>query len=247
MNLRPLVFRFQVTPFVILFVERAGSTYLLTALKAQESILAVTEKLCALRLDGNNASDQLAWAKKFLTPPLAGRYRAIGFKTKLVDVLDPAGFAALLRQRGCRIIQLQRQNTIKAVISTINARRQWEASGSWNLLRESNRLPAFVVDPAEFEDLLQERHRLDADLDEYVRALRLPTLRLVYEDLLRDENAFVGRTVSFLTGKQHALRGTTLKNTGDDLRHAILNFDELRSRYAGTRYEPMFDEVLVPA
>jgi hypothetical protein len=34
---------------------------------------------------------------------------------------------------------------------------------------------------------------------------------------------------------------------GNDLREAIVNFDELRARYAGTRYESMFDEVLAPA
>ena len=39
--------RLQVTPFVILFVERAGSTFLITALKSHPQILALTEKLDA--------------------------------------------------------------------------------------------------------------------------------------------------------------------------------------------------------
>jgi hypothetical protein len=38
----------------------------------------------------------------------------------------------------------------------------------------------------------------------------------------------------------------TRKITSDDLHAAIVNFDDLRSRYAGTPYEAMFDEVLVP-
>ena len=39
--------------------------------------------------------------------------------------------------------------------------------------------------------------------------------------------------------------GQVRKNTNDDLREAVSNFDELRSHYIGTPYEQMFDEVLV--
>jgi LPS sulfotransferase NodH len=240
-----IVLRPQVTPFVVLFVERAGSTYLITALKSHPGILAVTEKLESLRRDGLGAAAQLEWAAQFLTPPLIGRHSAIGFKTKLVDVLDRDGFATLLRERQCHVIQLQRRNTVKAVISTINARRQWEVSGNWNLLSESTRLPAFEVNPDQFDQLLRERARLDRDLMDYVDNLRLPTLRLFYEDLLQDEQGFLDRTLTFLTGRRRTLRGATLKNTGDDLRGAIVNFDQLRHLYTGTPYEPMFDEVLL--
>jgi hypothetical protein len=243
----PVVFRFQVTRFVILFVERAGSTYLITALKSHPGIVALTEKLDALRQEGKSGAEQIEWARGFLTPPLVGRHSAIGFKTKTVDILDPDGFAQLLRQRGCKIIQLQRRNAVKAVVSTLNARRQWHVSGNWNLLAESTRLPPFAVDLQEFDLLLQEREKLDRDVERYVDQLQLPTLRLSYEDLLQNKETFVEKTLSFLGARHQALPGATLKNTGDDLREAILNFDELRDRYTGTRYEAMFDEVPTPA
>lgn len=241
------VFRPQVTPFVVMFVERAGSTYLITALKSHPEVQATTEKFDAMRQEGKSAADQLAWAKEYLTPPLVGRHRAIGFKTKLVDVLDRAGFTALLRERGCRIIRLQRRNAVKAAISTMNARRQYEKSGYWNLLQESTRLPAFEVDPERFATLLREREELDSDLEHYVQALQLPTLTMVYEDLLQDREAFVSRVLNFIGVEDRPLPAATLKNTKDDLREAILNFDELKARYAGTKYEPMFDEVLATA
>jgi LPS sulfotransferase NodH len=243
----PLVFRFQVTPFVILFVERAGSTYLITALKSHPTVVALTEKLDALRQEGKSAAEQLTWARSFLTPPLVGRHRAIGFKSKTVDILDPTGFAALLRERRCKIVRLQRGNSVKAVVSTLNARRQYRVSGNWNLLSESTRLPSFEVDFGEFDALLHEREQLDRDLERYVEDLRLPTLALTYEDLLADQHAFVGRTLAFLGVEAQAAPGATLKNTRDDLREAVLNFDALRAQYRGTRFEPMFDEVLAPA
>jgi len=237
-----MFFRFQVTPFVILFVERAGSTFLITALKSHPQILALTEKLDAMRKEGKSGAEQLEWCRSFLTPPLVGGHRAIGFKTKLHDVLDPDGFAGLLRTRRCKIIQLQRRNAVKAVVSTLNARRQFEVSGNWNLLNEKTRLPAFEVDPGEFQALLAQREEWDRDLEAYAGQLQLPTLQLWYEDLLADEGGFVDRAVTFLTGRSRSLQGGTLKNTGDDLRTAVLNFDELRRKYAGTRYETMFDE-----
>jgi hypothetical protein len=43
-----------------------------------------------------------------------------------------------------------------------------------------------------------------------------------------------------------SVTGQTLKITSDDLRAAIVNFDQLRANYVGTQYEPMFDEVLLP-
>ena len=247
MTRRSIFFRNQVNPFVILFVERAGSTYLITTINSHPEIVAVTEKFDALRQMGKGAQDQLEWAEKFLTPPLIGRNQAIGFKTKLVDVLDRDGFAELLHRYQCRIIQLQRRNSIKAVVSTINARRQWENSGNWNLLNESDRLSAFTVDLDEFSNLLQQREAWDQDVEHYVQRLQLPTLRLFYEDLLEDQDVFIQRAFSFLEVKPQPVQGKTLKNTRDNLREVVLNFDELRAKYVNTPYEPMFDEVLVQA
>jgi hypothetical protein len=40
------------------------------------------------------------------------------------------------------------------------------------------------------------------------------------------------------------LDGASLKHTNDDLRQAVVNFEDLRRLYAGTRYAPMFDDGL---
>jgi hypothetical protein len=92
--------------------------------------------------------------------------------------------------------------------------------------------------------VLRQRETLDAELKEYVHSLRQPTLNLSYEDLLQDRNASLGQVFSFLGTAPLPVQGITLKNTRDNLREAVLNFNELRTRYVGTPYEPMFDEVL---
>jgi len=242
----PLIFRYQVIRFVILFVERAGSTYLTTLLKSHPDINAVTEKLSALRVEGQGAAEQLAWMREFLMPPLLGSYRAVGFKSKQTDILDPEGFAAILHHHNCRIIQLQRRNSVKAVISTINARRLWESSGNWNLLKEKDRQPPMEVDLEEFDNLLELRKKWDHDLECYVEQLNLPTLPLFYEDLLQNEDHFVQKIFQFLEVDEKPVQGKTIKHTKDDLREVIINFDELRDRYRNTPYEVMFEQVTTP-
>jgi LPS sulfotransferase NodH len=244
-NIKPFYLRFQVRRFVVLFVERDGSTYLMSLLRSHPEIDAQNERLAMLKEAGKTAGDQMTWMREFFTPPLAGSLRALGFKTKLPDILDPAGVARLLQEHECRIIHLQRRNRVKAVVSRINARRLYEASGNWNLYSESDRLPPATIDPALFEEALNTREDQEQALADYVGGLHLPTLSLCYEDLLVSRDDALSRVFSLLGVRPHAVAGRPLKNTNDDLRSAVLNFGELRARYAGTRYEPMFDEVLV--
>ncbi|MHC4216937.1 MAG: hypothetical protein ACYSU7_00620 [Planctomycetota bacterium] len=231
--------------FVILFEGRSGSTYLTEALASHSSIRAVGEKLVGFKDLGG--ARQLEWTRTFLTEPPRAQTRAIGFKTKLTDVLDHEGMSQLLRDVGAHIILLQRRNRVKLVISLLNSVRLFDATGSWNLYREEDRLPAVATDHATFDSWLTKVEHTNRELVGFVKGLALPTLSIYFEDLLLDARATVDRVCSFLDVPPEPVQGGSLKNTSDDLREAIVNFDELRARYVGTEYEPMFDEVLVPS
>jgi LPS sulfotransferase NodH len=243
---RPFFLRPEVTPFVILFIERDGSTYMTSMLDSHPAIEMVYERFSVMVQRGTNATEQLAWARHYFTPPAVGRRAAVGFKTKLVDVLDPDGFAALLQERECRVIRMQRRNRVKAVISRINARRLYEATGKWNLYDKSDRMPPMDVDPGEFLDFLNEREQAEQELDHYVARIDRPTLAISYEDLLVDRDAVLASVFSFLGVPQRPVVEKTMKHTRDDLRTVVTNFDELRESVAETPYASMFDEVLVP-
>jgi LPS sulfotransferase NodH len=241
----PYYFRNQVTPYVILFIERDGSTYLTSLLTSHPDIEAIYERFAVLKQKNASGPEQLAWAKDFFTPPLLGKKKALGFKTKLVDILDVDGFTNLLKQKNIKIIQMRRRNRVKAVVSRINARRLYEASGNWNLYKDADRMPAMEIDPDQFAEYLAEREAADDELQAYVDQLNLPTLKIVYEELLVDKQGVLDKIFAFLNIPSKPVQEKTLKNTSDDLRDAVLNFDQLRSQYAGTIYESMFDEVLV--
>jgi LPS sulfotransferase NodH len=236
--------RYQVTPYVILFIERDGSTLLTSLLKSHPEIQAIYERFAVLKQQGADASEQLEWARSLFTLPLISRYSAVGFKTKLVDVEDLDGFTLLLQEKKCHVIHMERRNSVKAVVSKINARRLFEMTGKWNLYSETDRLPALDIDPAEFDLLLEEREGANQTLESYVKGLNLPTLKVVYEDLQIDQQAELKRIMAFLKVKPYPVKAKTLKNTKDNLREAVANFDELRARYVGTSFMAQFDEVV---
>ena len=246
-EIRTRFLRRQVTPFVILFVERAGSTYLATALAAHPEIFAAREQFAQLRQQGKTPTEQLAWAREFWTPPIIGQYAAIGFKTKTMDIPDPEGFGQLLDEKVVKVIQLLRRNTVKGAISTINARQLHAASGNWNLLKESDRQPPTPIDSEDLRQEIARREQWDRELEYYVNRYGRPTLRVDYEDLLRNEGEFMARVFDFLSVTPRPVEGKTLKNTSDDLRRAVPNFDSLRAEYVGTPYEAMFNEVIAAA
>jgi LPS sulfotransferase NodH len=184
--------------------------------------------------------------REFLTPPLLGSSRAIGFKIKRQDVGDPEGFAALLQEKRAYIIHLSRRNLVKQTVSFFKAWRLYQDTGDWNLYKDEERLTALTIDPADFRTRLERDEEGRRLLREYVMGLELPTLSLYYEDLLIDKRNTIDLAVSFLGVQPWPVEGKALKNTSDDLRQAVENFDELRSLYTGTPYETMFDEVLLP-
>lgn len=239
--------RLQVTNFVILFIERDGSTYMVSMLQSHPAVTSVYEQFAVMRQENQSAGKQLAWCHKFYSPPFIGRKKAYGFKTKLVDVLDPSGFTSLLREKQVHVIHMSRRNRVKAVVSRINAQRLYEATGKWNLYNEANRMPAMDIEPQKFARYLKEREDADKELDHFVKALQLPTLHIVYEDLLTDRDSVLSEVFTFLDIPPYPVREKTKKHTKDDLRLVVSNFYDLRSHYLGTSYEPMFDEVLAPA
>jgi LPS sulfotransferase NodH len=235
--------RKSVTPFVILFEGRTGSSYLVTSISKHPNVRAGWEELVQLKPRGHEA--QAEWADKALTAPLIGRFGAVGFKTKLRDIADPTQFSRLLRERNVKIVHMQRRNRVKVAISEINCNVLHARTGSYNVYKEDDRLPPIRIDVAEFKNTLAMREQLDSDLKGFVDDLHLPTLDICYENILLDEPNTLKTTYEFIGVTPRLTKGASYKNTNDDLRNALLNFEELKASVSGTPYEDMFDEVLV--
>jgi LPS sulfotransferase NodH len=214
---------------VVLFEGRAGSSWIVEALDSHPAVLAAPERFVSLRRAGPVA--QLTWARALFDEAPTG-LAAVGFKTKLRDVLDPIGFSELLISKDVSIIHLVRRDRVKAVVSEINAARLAATTGEYNLYRETDRLPPVKIDPEQFIARLKLRATRDATLAKFVAGLSLPVLRMSYEDLLVDKQAFVRNLLEFLGAPRLPLTGRALKGTADDLSLAVSNWEEIADRAA---------------
>ncbi|MFM7271116.1 MAG: hypothetical protein ACKO2C_05730 [Actinomycetes bacterium] len=232
--------RRNVSRFVILFPGRTGSTYLISAIDRHPDVEAKGEMLDGLREAGVDA--QRAWLEKYLRAPFIGDHRAVGFKTKLRDVLDVDHFTSTIAKYDARIIVLDRRNDVKHAVSRITARVLRDRTGRWNRYEGVEEVGLVEVDPDDFASRLVSVEEEKQTIRDYVASIGRPTLDIDYEDVLADPQGSFSKVLEWIGVRPMAVEGETLKNTPEDLRLVVANFDDLRSRYVGTRYESMFDE-----
>ncbi len=232
------VARQRVTRFVILFPGRVGSTFLVSALAEHPEIAIEGEVLSSLRSDGS--ARQLEWSRGWLRGRMFGRARARGFKTKLRDVVDPEAFATLLRDLDVKVILMDRRNDVKHAVSRVTAKALHDTTGKWNRYDDDQPPGPVMIDLERFHRLLEGVVADKREIDAYVQRLDRPTLRIDYEDLLADPATAFAAVQSFVGVTPRPVAGATQKNTSDDLREAVANFDELLASVDDPAVRAMF-------
>lgn len=235
--------------FVLLFQGRTGSTYVTDRVNAHPKVKMEPEVwggwgfLISQDEIHEHKQKQSEWLNQLYLGVQNSDQWATGFKTKIDDVLDKRHFMSFIRKHNIRIIFLTRRNTIKLVVSEINAQRLFDKSSTWNLESENDRLNAFRLDLDKFHEQLMWREKVEKWLASYITVLSQPTLTLFYEDMLIDNQGFFTQLYDFLNVPYMDTVGKTFKNTSNDLREVISNYDELLVRYKYTIYEPMILDV----
>ena len=185
--------------------------------------------------------EQLEVVRRFYDEPPREK-RVIGFKTKVSDVWDLASLKEILESRHVRAIVMVRRNLVKLATSHLTAGRLHARTGAWNVQNEEARTGPQEFSVEEFDRMLRRVVFDDALLRAYSEYLDARRLVVEYEDLLRDRNAWLQSILEFLEAAPQPLDSSITKNTDDDLRTALVNFDQIRRHYAGTPFAPMFDE-----
>ena len=237
------------TRCVLLFEGRTGSSMLGRLLNPTQEAGFLGEHLAPLKESGWEA--QRSWMERlffdtanFPDARLRPSNRVVGFKTKLRDVADPAGFKEFLETNRLRVVHMVRENMIKQTLSSVRAMDLFQSEGVYNLnLNQKDLLPdAYEIPLERFEQVLRWLQDHEDRLEEFIRELSLPVLRLRYEDLLENYERIIDDLSSFLDCPLTGIRGPqTIKITADDMRRAILNYEELKRFYQGTRYARFFD------
>jgi LPS sulfotransferase NodH len=221
--------------FVILFPGRTGSSHLVSCLASHGEVLAEGERLVGL-----DAAAQSRWMTELYDSSRRGGVAAVGFKTKPKDIADRAGFLALLRARSVRVVSLTRRNLVKLAVSTINARRIKSETGRWNLASGATQLGPLTVRPEELRAEIERCSAAQLASQELAADVGGPVLTLDYDELVRDEPAWLRRATEFLELTPRPHRSTVAKATDDDLRKALADYDGLRAAFASTAWAQHF-------
>ena len=220
-------------PFVILMTGRTGSSHLVSCLDSHPRISAEGERLVGM----SGVGEQLEWVER-LYRRRRFRVKAVGFKTKLKDLVDRDGFASCLKRHRVTVIHMQRVDTLRQAISVLRARELKRAHGVWNRGKDTPDLAPSTIDLQALDHALVDVGRQNEELAGFVSDLDLPGLVVGYEDLLSDRDSTLGRVQDLLGVRRRSLLGTTRKTSDDRLDCTITNYDEVRKHLRGTEFEP---------
>jgi hypothetical protein len=254
------IMRHEMVRFVIIFEGRNGSSQLVSMLNAHHAILCYPEILVGFNKreqaaiitavidDGDvPALNKYARADRYFHGGFAekwsGRpFAAVGFKSKLIDVLNLPAVLLRLQNQGFRLIYLCRGNPLKAVISFLNGKRLEAQTGGWNAEKPTDVMGPILVDCEEFDNVLIRRI-LDQKLHKwFFEQFCGQKIQLSYEDLIEDQNAFTSKLLCFLGQESEQLVGLFYKNTPARLRDAVINYVDLEAKYRHTEYAKFLDD-----
>ena len=161
---------------------------------------------------------------------------AVGFKLMYSQLRVSKPLVPALVLRRVRLVHLIRRNALDVVLS----KEAGAARGSLHAPAGEDVRTVTVHLPT--DGLLE---RLAAHEEEVERAqarfrrLRLPSLEVAYEDLVRDEERGFAEIFDFLgVGQAGALSSSLQKLNPTSHAQVIENYDEVRELLTGTRFEP---------
>lgn len=246
----------EIKRFVVVGVQRSGTTLVTTSLDSHRSVYCAGE-LFKMRnpragvdvRDGGyrnyiNTSVRLKLSHHVFRRGLVRNYldsffnqpgfEAVGFKL-MRNHLYPGQFPSLipyLIDRQIRVIHVIRDNVLKTHLSRLMAQR----SGMFHGTRERD-LSSRIEIPT--NDLVHKLSRIaeqNAQLTQ-IFAGNTPYLACTYEQFSADHESEARRLLEFLELKITTLRTPLVKLTSDDLSAIVENLDVVRDCLRGTQFE----------
>ena len=241
--------------FMILTHPRSGSTLLADGLNSLLSVVSYGELFTPNYVDymapGYRDTQVMRYLRRkiparflaeFVYGPYAEHIKAVGFKLfpehfdYKPDFLP--GRRWLLENPELMVLRLVRRNLLKYYVSLELARR----TKVWRIREPGAKNPeaTILLDPAKAEhEFIQRSSR-----DEAYRTLfaKHRILDLTYEDLELDPAGCFRRVLAFLGLEPQPVKIGLHKQESRALPEIIENYDELRRRWKGTRWETFLDD-----
>lgn len=242
------------TRFIILGRSRSGSNLLRGLLNSHSQIIAFEEmfkdpQAIGWGLEGypqdsrtleRFRNDTLDFIKQDLFTNMPVQVRAVGFKIFYYHAygtdLEPV-WEYLKTDTDVHVLHIKRKNILKTHLS----KKRAELTDSWiNLTGEKQRPVSIELDVKSCREDFEQTRAWEEEYDRLFASH--PLLEVAYEELARDHTAVMDRVQQFLSVDHEKLEPQTYKQSHQKLADAISNFDELKSAFQGSRWEPFFSE-----
>lgn len=243
--------------FIVVGRSRTGSNLLRSLLNAHSQVEAYGEvfrsasraamdwdHIGALRQSDRQHRLLLADPVGFIETRIYRRYpaeiAAVGFKIFYYHAQEgnwQAVWPYLEQQSAIRVIHMKRRN----LLSTHLSRRRAELTDVW--VNTSGQAEQPVVVTLDYEQCLADFQRTRAWEEACdARLAGHPRFELFYEDLAQDNDRAMRRVQHFLDLDYQPVTPTIFKQSQQTLAQAIANYDELKSRFAGSPWAPFFED-----
>ncbi|MFC2042983.1 sulfotransferase [Chloroflexota bacterium] len=222
--------------FIVLSRSRTGSSMLITFLNSHPNIHAVWGIFQTL--NGRNYKDVLA--KTFGKEPYY--IKAKGFKIFYYHPEDDKSndiWEKFMDMDNLRVIHLKRRNILCTLISRKIAGIQdvWLVSSPDRIISK-NKAVTFTV--KELEEGFEQTRKWEKYGDEMFK--NHPLVSVYYEDLENDPEGTFGKITDFLDVRYVRPKTNLSKLNPERLRDLVINYNELKTAFSGTEWQPFFEE-----
>ena len=136
-----------------------------------------------------------------------------------------------------RVLHIRRHNLLRTYLSHVHASRTEEWIGKGDAVRSP---PPVGLDFDACRSFFEKTRRWEREYD--ARLSGHPKLDLYYEDMVGGFDEEMTRVQTFLGLPLEGIRPRTRKQSQLPLSKAILNYEELRERFADTEWDSFFDD-----
>ncbi|MFM1833054.1 MAG: hypothetical protein RLZZ461_1370 [Planctomycetota bacterium] len=169
------------------------------------------------------------------------RVTARGFKTKMKDVAEPDDLRAAIVELNALVIHMRRADLLRLALSRINARRLHDATGRWNRTADMPESGAVPVTTEELQTALEACVDEVAKVETFVESVSGDVIDIRYADVLRAPEDVLESVQRAIGVEPRTVRSGVVKNTGEDLRPWLPDFDDWRRRFAETPFAAAFE------
>jgi hypothetical protein len=243
--------------FVLLFVGRTGSSYIIDVFNQHPQVKFEGEVLETFKGKTDMSIRQTEWIKVLFGSENASQYKAVGFKTKYYDIPCKDAFCRSLQDFRPTILFSDRRNVLKQALSRLRIEKfaeikrqemgeeEWRrfsrSNDIWNLFEKIVGIGKIKVDLTELNSWVLFYEQETTRLKNFLKGLDLDVVHYDYEDIINDPQVFFEKMFRLLGVESIAYETRIFKHTPDNLSEAIENFEELKKNYAGKRLEPFIN------